>query len=82
MYVLFFIYASLLCGFTWKFFRTSLTLKTSSTTGADIMLWPIQLFMPIGLALLGLQLLYQIYAGIKTVFLKKEGLDEKPGMVK
>ncbi len=64
--ILFLTYTVLLCVFTWKQFVMSFVLKTPSPTGTDIVLWPIQLFIPLGLALISLKLLQQIRDGIKT----------------
>ena len=51
---------------TWHQTLTSITLGTTSRTGVDVLVWPYQLFMPLGLALISILLIGNIYTQIKN----------------
>ncbi len=72
--------STLLLGFTiilfwlnWRLFMTSFTLKTTSRTSMDVIVWPVQLVMPLGLAIMSLLLLRNIYIEAKAVLGKSDG---------
>ena len=50
--VMFIVYSVILCYLGWDSVTTSYMFKTTSRTGLDVLVWPFQLFIPIGLALL------------------------------
>lgn len=64
--ILFFAYSVILCTFGWKFFMKSFTLQTTSRTAVDVLIWPYQLVIPLGLALLSLWLIRDIVIAIKS----------------
>src|SRR5215208_1847835 len=61
--VLFLLYAIVLAYLGWKSVSTSLLLKTTSRTALDLVVWPFQLFIPIGLVILVIVLLTEILRG-------------------
>jgi len=65
--ILFLAYAAILFYFNWTFFAQSFALKTTSRTVIDVVLWPAQLLMPVGLAIMSLLLLCMIYTQIKSI---------------
>ena len=62
---LFLILIIILFYFTWGFFTESLEFGTTSRTGWDIPLAPWQVFTPLGLAIIGLLLICNLYTEIK-----------------
>jgi TRAP-type C4-dicarboxylate transport system permease small subunit len=69
---LFLSYTIILCWLTWSFFLASYKYKTTSLSALDVQVWPYQLFMPLGLALISLLLVYDIYNKIRSLIRKKE----------
>jgi len=69
---LFLIYAIILCHSTWSFFSNSFKYKTTSLTALDVLVWPYQIFMPLGLALLSMLLICVIYNKTKDIIRKKK----------
>jgi len=67
---LFLVFTILLCYFNWHLFKQSFTSKSTSYTSVDVILWPTQLFMPLGLAIMGLLLICNICAETKTALRK------------
>lgn len=65
--ILFLVFTTILCYFNWHMFTESFALKTRSFTSVDVIIWPVQLFMPVGLAILGLLLICNIYTETKAV---------------
>ena len=65
--ILFLGYTALLGWLGWDNAIASFTFKTTSRTGMDFVLWPYQLFIPLGLALLSLLLIRNIYTEIKNI---------------
>ena len=59
-------FCAFLCHLTWHQTLTSITLGTTSRTGVDVLVWPYQLFMPLGLALISILLIGNIYTQIKN----------------
>jgi len=56
-----FLFFSIALGyFGWHSFLTSLRLHTTSRTAIDVLVWPYQLFIPIGLAITSLILIVEI----------------------
>jgi len=68
--LLFLFFTIILFYFNWHLFAESFALKTTSFTSVDVTIWPVQLFMPVGLAILGLLLICNIYAETKAVLRK------------
>jgi TRAP-type C4-dicarboxylate transport system permease small subunit len=50
----------------WHFFTVSFALKATSRTSLDVIIWPAQLVMPLGLAIMSLLLICNIYTEIKA----------------
>ncbi len=50
----------------WRFFATTFALKATSRTSIDVILWPAQLVMPLGLAIMSLLLICNIYTETKA----------------
>jgi len=65
--ILFLVFAIVLCYFNWHLFTQSFALKTRSFTSVDVIVWPVQLFMPVGLAILSLLLICNIYNETRAV---------------
>lgn len=65
--ILFLVFAIVLCYFNWHLFTQSFALKTRSFTSVDVIIWPVQLFMPVGLAILSLLLICNIYNETRAV---------------
>ena len=59
-------FCAFLCYLTWHLTLTSIILGTTSRTGVDVLVWPYQLFMPLGLALISILLIGNIYTQIKN----------------
>lgn len=59
-------FCAFLCHLTWNATWTSFTLGTTSRTGVDVLVWPYQLFMPMGLGLISILLIGNIYSQIKN----------------
>jgi TRAP-type C4-dicarboxylate transport system permease small subunit len=71
---LFLVFTIIIFYFNWHLFNQSFALKSTSYTSVDVIIWPAQLFMPLGLAIMGLLLICNIYAEAKAVLGKpKEG---------
>ncbi len=68
---LFLAYTGILCYLTWSIFARSFELKTTSTTILDIIVWPFQLFIPLGLALISLLLIRNIYAEVRIALVSR-----------
>jgi C4-dicarboxylate transporter DctQ subunit len=66
--VVFFLYTMILGYFGWRTFWDSYVFQTTSRTGLDVLVWPYQLLIPIGLALASLLLVCQILTAIAQVF--------------
>ena len=71
--IIFLSYTGVLGGVTWSWWFTSFSLKTTSRTGLDIVVWPVEIFIPVGLTLISLLLAYEIVANIKTRFQQAKG---------
>jgi len=70
--ILFLVFTTMLCYFNWHLFAESLALKTSSFTAVDVIVWPVQLLMPVGLAIMGLLLIVNIYTETKAALRKSD----------
>ena len=70
--ILFLFFTTMLCYFNWRLFAESLALKTSSFTAVDVIVWPVQLLMPVGLAIMGLLLIVNIYTETKAALRKSD----------
>lgn len=64
---IFLVFTIILLYFNWHLFAQSFALKSTSYTSADVIIWPAQLFMPLGFAILGLLLICNIYVETKAV---------------
>jgi len=64
-------YAAFLCFLSWNCTLLSFVLKTTSRSGTDVIVWPFQIWIPIGLALLSLVLILNIHAEIWALFSRK-----------
>jgi TRAP-type C4-dicarboxylate transport system permease small subunit len=64
--ILFLFYAVALAALGWKSVSTSYFFGTTSRTGLDVIVWPFQLFIPVGLAILIVVLLAEILSGGRT----------------
>jgi TRAP-type mannitol/chloroaromatic compound transport system permease small subunit len=74
----FFLVYSLFLGYlSWETVITSISFGTTSRTAVDIIVWPFQLFIPIGLAITSLLLIRIILHNIKVAILQEEGRDSK-----
>ena len=60
--VLALVFTSILFWLNGRNFLTSFTLKTTSRTGMDVIIWPTQLFIPLGLLIISLLLILNIYS--------------------
>jgi TRAP-type C4-dicarboxylate transport system permease small subunit len=58
-------FTAFLCYLTWNATLTSIGFGTTSRTGVDVLVWPYQLFMPLGLALISILLIGNIYTRIR-----------------
>lgn len=71
-------FTSVLFWLTWHQFSTSFTFQTTSRTGVDVVVWPAQLFIPLGLAVISLLLILNIYTHTKVALGKiKETIQEE-----
>jgi len=68
--ILFLLFAIILFYLNGDFFLHSFTFRTTSATIMDFLLWPAQVFMPLGLAILGLLLMCNIYNEIRLAIRK------------
>ena len=59
-------FCAFLCYLTWHLTLTSIILGTTSRTGVDVLIWPYQFFMPLGLALISILLIGNIYTQIRN----------------
>ncbi len=71
--LIFLAYTIFLCYLTWRFTSQSIAFKATSRTGADIILWPFQIVMPVGLAIISLLLISNIYTQIKKIVVNRSG---------
>jgi C4-dicarboxylate transporter DctQ subunit len=62
---LFLLYSVFLGIFGWQTSMRSFTLQTTSRTAVDVPIWPYQLLIPLGLALLSLQLFRDVVIAIQ-----------------
>ena len=60
-------FCAFLCYLTWHPTLTSINFGTTSRTGVDVLVWPYQLFMPLGLALISILLIGNIYTQIRSI---------------
>lgn len=66
------VYTMILFYLNWHFFVESFAFQTTSRTSMDVIVWPAQLFMPLGLAILGLLLICNIYTEAKAALGKSK----------
>ena len=77
--IMFLAYSVFLGLFSWQTFIRSFSLQITSRTAVDVPLWPYQLLIPLGLALLGLQLMRDVVIAIQHQNKNsKEGGEEVP----
>lgn len=69
---LFLVFTIILFYLNWHLFNQSFALKTTSRTSIDVIVWPAQLFMPLGLAIMSLLLICNIYTEAKAVLGKSK----------
>ncbi len=60
------IFTSTLLWLTWGQFAISFTLQTTSTTSIDMLIWPVQVLIPLGLLIISLLLTLNIYVETKV----------------
>ena len=65
-------YIILLFHLTWDVFVMNFAIKKTSFTAMDVPIWPIQAFIPVGLAIMGLLLIHHIYVEAKVALGKAE----------
>jgi len=65
-------YIIILFHLTWDVFVMNFTINKTSFTAMDVPIWPIQAFIPLGLAIMGLLLIHHIYAEAKAALRKTE----------
>lgn len=63
---LLFFFTLILFYLNWRFFAVSFALKATSRTSVDVILWPAQLVMPLGLGIMILLLICNIYTETKA----------------
>ena len=73
------VFTGLLSWLNWGEFMTSLKLQTTSRTAMDVVIWPAQLFMPLGLLVISLLLILNIYSETKVALGKVEKTDQEEG---
>jgi len=71
--IAFLIFTVILCYFTWNIFLTTVRFATTSRSIWDIPLAPWQVFLPLGLAIISLLLILNIYTETKTALQKSKG---------
>jgi len=75
--ILFLLYSVFLGVFGWQTFMRSFTFQTTSRTAVDVPIWPYQLLIPLGLALLSLQLFRDVVVAVQPQNRsRKEGEEE------
>ena len=74
-------YTVLLGYLTWDQTATSFTLKTTSGTVTEVIIWPFQVFIPMGLALISLLLILNIYRETKVALGKPGKTDQEERQV-
>jgi len=70
--IIFLAFTMILFYFNWDLFAQSFAMKTTSYTSIDVIVWPAQLFMPVGLAIMGLLLLCNIFTEARVVLGKSD----------
>ena len=70
--IMFLIYTSVLFHLTWDFFAISFVRKTTSVTAVDIIVWPFQVFIPLGLAIISLLLIRNIYTELRIILVGRK----------
>ena len=70
-------FTGFLCWLSWSQVAKSFALQTTSRTGLDVVIWPFQLFIPMGLALICLLLLLNIYNETRAALRKAEETELK-----
>jgi len=78
--VLFLAYALFLGVLGLESVVTSFMRETTSRTGVDVIIWPFQLFMPLGLAIISLLLIRKIYMAIKSNTRKNQSSSNLEGV--
>lgn len=73
------IFVVILLWLTWQQFMVSLRLNTLSGSAVDVPLWPIQLFIPLGLLLTALLLLCNIYDAYQSLSQQDDTLTKNEG---
>jgi C4-dicarboxylate transporter, DctQ subunit len=63
--IMFLAYSVFLGLFSWQTFIRSFSLQITSRTAVDVPLWPYQLMIPLGLALLSLRLMHDVAIAIQ-----------------
>lgn len=64
--ILFLVFTSMLFYFNLQLFIESFVLNTHSFTAVDVIVWPVQLIMPVGLGIMGMLLIANIYVESKA----------------
>ena len=65
-------YVIILFHLTWDVVVMNFTIKKTSFTAMDVIIWPVQLFIPVGLAIMGLLLIHHIFIEAKIALGKAE----------
>ena len=74
-------YTIVLCYLPWKQAFTSFTFKTTSGTAIEVMVWPFQVAIPVGLALISLVLILNIYRETKVALGKPGNANQEKRQV-
>ena len=74
-------YTIVLCYLTWKQAFTSFTFKTTSGTAIEVMVWPFQVAIPVGLALISLVLILNICRETKVALGKPGNANQEKRQV-
>ena len=74
-------YTVLLGYLTWKQAATSFAFKTTSGTSTEWILWPFQSFIPLGLAIISLLLMLNIYTETRAALGKSGNTNQAQGEV-
>ena len=75
--ITFLVFTVFLIYLTWGSVLMSFASKLSSRTALDVIIWPFQALIPLGLALMALILIYNIYTEIKVALGKTERSEQE-----
>jgi len=70
-------YVIILFHLTWDVFVMNYMNKKTSFTAMDVVVWPVQIFIPAGLAIMGLLLIHHVFIEVKVALGKAERPEEE-----